>query len=146
MAFCATVCPNALVGVLTLAAGAMCLHYGTMMSTLVNCPVPFLFGEPGTGKTTALRCALGMTGSLPHRLLSRATVASVLSICSGSSVPIGLDDPSNKSIVEEIVVNMYNGASSTSVCRGQKTPKAGVMVSANFHLLNERYASNTTVT
>jgi ATP-dependent phosphoenolpyruvate carboxykinase len=44
--------PNALVGVLTLAALVMCLHYDTMMSTLVNCPVPFLFGKPGTGKTT----------------------------------------------------------------------------------------------
>ena len=65
-------------GVLAIALAAICLHYGTMLETLMNCSVPFFYGDPGTGKTMAL-CTLGATGGLPQRLLSRVTVPSILS-------------------------------------------------------------------
>ena len=62
----------------------------------------------------------------------------ILNICLESSVPVGFDDPNGKSTIEEIVVSLYNGASFSSIARGQKTPEANVVISANFPLIDER--------
>ena len=78
------------------------LHFETVREVLNNFPVPIFYGEPGTGKTTALRCvmaALGALGALDH-IYSKVTSASIRVTLSQSSVSVGIDDPSSKKDAE----------------------------------------------
>ena len=38
----------------------MVFHYLTVQAKFGNCPIPIIFGQPRTGKATALRCGLQM--------------------------------------------------------------------------------------
>ena len=48
--------------VMMMAAGVLSLHFQSMIRKWKNCPIPLMFGESGTGKTTALFCARHSSG------------------------------------------------------------------------------------
>ena len=83
-------------------SAAMSLHYETVMSKYQNCPIPLAFGPSGTGKTTAVHCALSIVGAHPNRFVSS----------SKSSVPIGVDNPSFQTIIDSLCIDLFNGANS----------------------------------
>lgn len=45
----------------------MALHYQIFIKKAKNCPVILAYGSSGTGKTTAVRCALGLFGAEDFR-------------------------------------------------------------------------------
>ena len=47
---------------MVLGACTTAFHYLTVQAKFGNCPIPIIFGPPGTDKTTALRCGLSMMG------------------------------------------------------------------------------------
>ena len=124
---------NACAALLALAAGALTLNYETVREVLNNFPVPVLYGEPGTGKTTALRCVMAALGA-PDHIYSKVTSASIRTTLSQSSVPVGIDDPSSKKDAEEIVVQLYNGEAAHTVTHGMQKPRAGIVMTTNFPL------------
>ena len=69
------------------------MHYETVREVLNNFPVPIFYGEPGTGKTTALRCVMTALGALDHLHIHLCHAITV-------SVPVGIDDPSSKKDAE----------------------------------------------
>ena len=113
-------------------AAAMSLHYQTILSKYQSCPIPIAFGPSGTGKTTALRCALSIIGAHPHRFYSRATLEKLLDISSKSSFPIGIDDPSFQKHIDNLCIDLFNGARSGNVSRGLTIPKSTAIITANF--------------
>ena len=52
---------------------ALRLHYATIVQAMKFCPIVFMFGPPGAGKTTALNMGLQLTGGISNRLATNAT-------------------------------------------------------------------------
>lgn len=119
-------------GLLVVGACIMSTHYSVIMGRYLNCPVAIAFGESGTGKTTALRCGLSVVGAYPNRFFSRGTKEKYLELCSNSSIPIGIDDPSVQKDVDSLILDLFNGAKSGSISRGEKKPSTTAVIAANF--------------
>ena len=88
----------------------MALHYNTVKDKLGFCPVPVGFGNPGTGKTTVLKCGLAMMGLLPHRLWSNGTREMFVQLCCTGYMPLGIDYPKSKTMISELVMTLFGGA------------------------------------
>ena len=54
---------NFIPSVMTMASAILALHYESMLKKLKSCPIPLIFGDSGTGKTTALLCGLALYGA-----------------------------------------------------------------------------------
>ena len=117
---------------LVLGATALATHYSTILERFLCCPVPLVFGDPGTGKTTALRCGLSFLGSQGKRLFSKATKEKYSSLCSSSTLPLVIDDPQSQSVIGDLVMSLYNGAFEGTISRGQEEPSAMALIGANF--------------
>ena len=119
-------------GMLVLGACTMALHYQVILGKYLNCPVAIAFGNSGTGKTTALRCGLALVGSYPNRFFSRGTKEKYFELCCDSTVPIGIDDPSFQKDIDTLCIDLFNGAKSGSITRGEKKPYTTAVIAANF--------------
>jgi len=53
---------NFISSVLVIAGGVMALHYKTLANVFGGCPIVVCLGPSETGKTTALKAALSLTG------------------------------------------------------------------------------------
>ena len=111
---------------------AMALHYNAIKAEMGFCPVPIGFGNPGTGKTTALKCGLAMMGLLPQRLWSNGTREMFIQLCSTGCMPLGIDDPKSQAVISELVMALYGGSSEGTIQRGCSKPKSMAVISANF--------------
>ena len=117
---------------LVLGSCAMALHYPTILKKFLFCPVPLAFGEPGTGKTTALRCGLAITAVYPSRFYSKASLEKYTELCSNSNLPLGIDDPKSKTTVNDLTIALFNGAKAATIKRGESKPTCMAVISANF--------------
>lgn len=117
---------------LMMGAAVMGLHYKTILLMYQSCPIPLAFGPSGTGKTTALRCALSVVGAHNTRFFSRATLPKLIDVCSKSSIPIGVDDPSFQKHIDNLSIELFNGACNGNISRGLSVPTTTALISANF--------------
>lgn len=117
---------------LMVGACAMALHYVSIKKELGFCPVPIAYGNPGTGKTTSLKCGLSMLGLLPKRLWSNATKEMFSTLFSTGYMPLGIDDPKSKSMISDLVMSLYGGANEGCLSRGAHNPTSTAVISANF--------------
>lgn len=120
---------NFLPGMMVLGACAMSLHYEVTLDRYLNCPVAIAFGQSGTGKTTALRCGLSIVGAYPNRFFSCGTKEKYLELCSES---IGINDPSVQKDVDSLCLDLFNGAKSGSIARGERRSSSTAIIAANF--------------
>ena len=61
-------------------SAAFVLHYQDFIEQLRYCPIPLAFGVSGTGKSTALECALGLFGARDSRLYNKVTLAKIFDL------------------------------------------------------------------
>ncbi len=54
-----------------------------------------------------------------------------------TQIPIGIDDPQNQKKIGEMLVDLYNGAITTTIAHGNTTPLTGPLISANFNMEDE---------
>ncbi len=118
--------------VLTMAATILALHYQSMLKKLKFCPLPLAYGESGTGKTTALLCALALFGACDSHFYSKVTKEKVLQLCSSSGIPVGIDDPESRNDISRLIIDLYNGAMSGSIAHGSRKPTTTCVISSNF--------------
>ena len=111
---------------------AMALHYKTILSKFLFCPVPLAFGNSGAGKTTALRCGLAITGCHPERFYSKATVEKYIELSADSYMPFAIDDPKSKAAINDLTISLFNGAKGATIKRGERIPSCMPVISANF--------------
>ena len=109
-----------------------------MQKKLTFCPIPLAFGPSGTGKTTALRCALGMMGISESRFASSITKEKIIDLCCESSVPLGVDDPYSKGDISNLIIALYNGASVGTLVRGEKQLKRSCIIASNFTTIDQQ--------
>ena len=122
---------------LSLGAGCMAFHYTTIQQHNLCCPVPLLCGGVGTGKSLSLRFALSLYAAHTQGFFSRGTKEKYLLHLSNSSIPIGIDDPQSSKALGELIVDLYNGAKSTTVSHGDVQPSTSGIITANFTLADE---------
>ena len=89
--------------VLALGATAMPLHYTTILQQNQHCHIPFLTGESGTGKTTALRSGLSFIGAHEKRFFSCGTKEKYSLHCCECSIPISCDDPVSEANTGQLI-------------------------------------------
>ena len=121
--------------VMTIAGTILALHYQKTLQKLKFCPVPLAFGESGTCKTTALLCGLSLLGAQESRFFSKLTKEKILRMCSTNNIPLGVDDPQSQN---DILIDLYNGAKSGTVNRGECKPSSTCVISANFTTVNQQ--------
>ncbi len=80
----------------------------------------------------ALRVTLGMQGTSENRLYCSITKEKIIDLCCESNVPLGVDDPSSKGDISNLIISLYNGASVGTLTRGEKNLKTSCIISANF--------------
>ncbi len=118
--------------IMTMASAILTLHYQTIIKKLKFCPIPIAFGQSGTGKTAALLCGLSMFGAHENRFYSKLTKERILALCSGCSIPLGVDDPDSKNHISRLVIDLFNRAKSGTIGHGDKKPCSTCIISANF--------------
>ena len=123
--------PAALV---VLGSAGLSMHYKTLVEKNGECPAPFICGGVGTGKSLALRAALSLFGSHKTCFYSRGTREKLLQHLSWSALPIGIDDPQKPDTIGELMVDLFNGAKSTTISHGDIQPITTGIVTANFNL------------
>ena len=109
-----------------------------MQEKLTNCPIPLAFGPSGTGKTTALRCALGMLGISETRMYCSITKEKFFDLCCESCMPLGVDDPKSKGEISNLMVALWGGSRVGTMSRGEKQLLTSCMIAANFTPLEQQ--------
>ena len=74
----------------------MALHFETFIENLKSCPILLVYGQSGSGKTTALSCALSLLGAENFRLFMTYHLQSKIQLCSATNIPLGLHDSDTK--------------------------------------------------
>lgn len=118
---------------LLIGSAAFVLHYQNLIEQLRYCPIPLAFGVSGTGKTTALECALSLFGARDSRLYSKVTRAKKFDLCCEcSGIPLGVDDPHSKSDINKLLVDLYNGKKGATMAKGDRQPSSAAIIASNF--------------
>ena len=115
--------------------GATCfvLHYQELIQQLRYCPIPLAFGPSGTGKTTALECAISLLGVRQSRIYSKITREKIFDLCCESGgIPLGVDDPNNKADINKLLIYLYNGKMGGTVGKGNCEPSSTAIIASNF--------------
>ena len=93
---------------------ACCVMGATHQEVICHCGhigVPFLFGEPGSCKTEAIRCALALFGAHEsHFYNSQTTALFLFDVLKRTTIPAVIDDISGKmqGTWEELIIDTYN--------------------------------------
>ena len=124
---------NFIAAVLVMAGCLMSFHYQYILDKFEGCPVIVAYGNSGTGKTTSLKVGLALFGNCRRAIVRRATAAYIRDRCSLSTIPFGIDDPSVPREVGEMLVDLFNGATSAT-CSHSFNPVGIPVVTANFSM------------
>ena len=123
---------------MALGSTGLCMHYKTLVDRNGECFAPLICGDVGTGKSMALRAALSLFGSHRSRFYSRGTREKLLQHLSHSTFPIGIDDPQKPDAIGELMVDLFNGAKSTTITHGDIQPMSTGIITANFDLAHKK--------
>ena len=107
-------------------------HCVAFLKKFKSCPVLLAFGESGTGKTTALWCALALIGAQNNYFFSKLSKEKVLQLCCTLNIPIGIDDPQSKGDINRLIIDLFNGARNATFAHGSNKPTTTCIIAANF--------------
>ena len=128
-------------GLITLGSSVQSFHYEQVVKQLGGCPITILRGDPETGKSLCLKAALSLFGGYPSGYFVKGTNAFFVERASDCSLLFVIDDPNlgkgkstkaNYLDVNELVVDMYNGAKTANALRGSRTPLSIPIIASNF--------------
>ena len=121
--------------VASMACSVMAASYRVVLKKCGCIGVPFLFGEPGSCKSEALKCCLAIFGAQKtHFFNSQTTTSFVFDVLNRTSLPIGLDDISERSqdTWEELVIDTYNNSSRGTRSYQSEKFLSMVMITSNW--------------
>lgn len=132
--------PENFIPAVVMACSIMGASYKHVIAKSGSMGVPFLFGEPGTCKSEALKCGLALFGAQKTHLYNNQTTPSFLfDMLKRTTIPIGVDDISEKTqdTWEELVIDTYNNTP-----RGTRSYSAEVFQSTPILTANWRFNPN----
>lgn len=124
--------------IITMAGAVMTLHFYAFIDKLKSCPILLAYGSSGSGKTTALRCALSLLGADDLRFFRELSPAKVSQLCSITNIPLGLDDPDTKGGFSRTIMDLFNGAKQGTISRGEIKPQSTVVISSNITPIDQQ--------
>ena len=60
----------------------------------------------------------------------------LLQKCAQGTIHFGLDDPSSKRDIRQLVINLFNGERCGNLTRVERNPVTTLPITANYHLAN----------
>ena len=115
----------------------MALHYQSFIAKIKNCPITLAYGSSGTGKTTAIRCGLGLLGADESRFFHKVSPAKAFELCSVTSIPMGYDDPDTKTGFSSLIIDLFHGMRKGTMKGGEQVPTSTVLISSNIPPLDQ---------
>lgn len=124
----------------------MVKHFG-------GCAITVLRGQPETGKSITLKSSIALFGGFKSAYYVKGTNAFFLERSSESTLLFVVDDPNLKGAkgstranyldIEELVVDLYNGAKTGNAVSGSKTPRSAPVIASNFDVKSKsRYSQH----
>ena len=95
---------------------------------------PILFGSVGTGKSLSLRINVWRPS---NQTFTRGSKEKFTQHLASTQILIGIDDPQQPKTIGEMIVDLYNGALSTTIAHGDLKPLTAPLIAANFSLADE---------
>lgn len=137
---------NFIASLITIGAAIQTFHYETIIELYGGCPISVLMGPPETGKTKSILSALSLFGATESSYFVKGTNAFFLDRSAESTLPYGIDDPNLKGKgsktnfldLQELIVDLYNGAKSVNAVKGSKKPHSAPVISTNFDLKGDK--------
>ncbi|HEY9737575.1 MAG TPA: hypothetical protein V6D06_14875 [Trichocoleus sp.] len=130
---------------LTLGYGAAAVHYQEIIAKEGSFPILNLYGDPGSGKTSAAECALSMMGMTEEGIMRDISLSAAYEkLKLAGSLLHCLDDPKRTPELDEFLKGFYNGKS--RIVRGKEQgfniqrPHSPMMVTTN-HACGETSAA-----
>ena len=122
---------NYVPGLLVIAGGIMSFHYRPVVSMFGGCSLLVATGPPATGKTSSVNGFLALRGSYKNNMYVTGTNRAFRERASLSSLPFGMDNPSDKRKgkskannldIAELAIDLYNGSPTTNYQTGTLYP------------------------
>jgi len=126
---------NSVACVATMACCVMGATYQDVVRHCGHIGVPFMFGEPGSCKTEAIRCALALFGAHEsHFYNSQTTALFLFDVLKRTTIRVAIDDISEKAqeTWEELIVDAYNNTARGTRAYSVENFSTLPMVSANW--------------
>ena len=73
--------------------------------------------------------ALSLIGADECQLYSKITKQKIFQLCCNAVV---VDDPDSQNDINRLIIDLYNGAKSGTITRGEAKPCSGAIIAANF--------------
>ena len=128
--FPATNFPPAL---LHMGAAAMCMHYDAMIQHFLIAPFRSLLANWVQPRQQICAAPYPSGGDYDATSASRELL---LQKCAQGTIRFGLDDPSSKRDIRQLVINLFNGERCGNLTRGERNPVTTLPITANYHLVN----------
>ena len=134
-----------------LAAVSGCIMGASYIQVIQKCGcigVPFLFGDPGSCKSEALKCGLALFGAhKTHMFNSQTTSSFLFQILKETTIPVVVDDVSDKAqdTWEELVIDAYNNTGRGTRSYSCETFCSLPILSANWRFTSSRQRAHTRV-
>ena len=134
-----------------LTAVSCCIMGASYIQVIQKCGcigVPFLFGDPGSCKSEALKCGLALFGAhKTHMFNSQTTSSFLFPILKETTIPVVVDDVSDKAqdTWEELVIDAYNNTGRGTRSYSCETFCSLPILSANWRFTSSRQRAHTRV-
>ncbi|KAK3737799.1 hypothetical protein QZH41_015855, partial [Actinostola sp. cb2023] len=119
---------------MALGGAVMSLGYSQITVKMGCCPVVLLTGDTETGKSTVLRCCMGLFGD---RNIKDYTGKKALQSSTYNDMPFAWDDPTSPSDVAFIVQALFNGAGRDTIFQSG-VPRRPPIITANFSCSSDK--------
>ena len=119
--------------IVTLTMSLALRYYRFIINQCGGCPGQILgSSEPATAKTTTALLAQKIFSDISHFLAPNSTPASINQGKSVSSMTWLIDDMESAAMRHQVLMDSYNGASKTTIGRGEEKKLGGQMMTLNF--------------
>ena len=140
---------NFIAALVTIGAAIQTFHYETIIEPVIEhyggCPITVLMGPPETGKTKAILSSLSLFGATEGNYFVKGTNSFFIDRSAESTLPYVIDDPNLKGNssktnfldLNELIIDVYNGAKSANAVKGSKKPHSAPLIATNFDLKSD---------
>jgi hypothetical protein len=131
---------NFIPGLLTMGSVIMTFHYENIVELFDGCPIPFLYGPSGTGKTLSVRKGLSLVGMHKGAFFKKSCSEKWLRERSAKSTfPFTVDDPKKSRDVEEFIDDLYDQGMIGNQRTGLLSFRSIPIISANHQPSEPKY-------